>query len=75
VNAYILIEANLGKSREIVKQVQKLEGVKSASAVTGPYDVILYVEVPDSTVLGDLIFSKIQKIDGVAGTLTNVVVD
>ncbi len=75
ISAYIWIEASPGKSREIAKKVEKIEGVKTAHSVTGPYDVVVYAEVADSRVLGDLVLTKIQKIDGVVGTLTNVVVD
>ncbi len=55
--------------------MQKIDGVKSVSVVTGPHDVIAYVETTDPKALGDLLISKVQKIDGIAGTLTDVVID
>lgn len=75
ISAYILIEASPGRSREIAKKVEKIEGVKTAHSVTGPYDVVAYAEVADSKTLGDLVLTKIQKVEGVVGTMTNVVVD
>lgn len=75
VKAYVLIEADPGASREIAAKAGKIEGVKSVSVVTGPHDVIAYVEAADAKVLGDLLISKIQKIDGIASTMTDVVID
>jgi DNA-binding Lrp family transcriptional regulator len=49
--------------------------VKTAHTVTGPYDVITYVEAESIRVLGDFIVSKIQATAGVLRTLTNVVID
>ncbi len=45
-----------------------------AHAVTGPFDVIAFVEVPDLTTLSDLILAKIQNIEGVQKTQTAIVV-
>ena len=75
IRAYILIETSPGKTRGITKTVEKIKGVKMAHSVTGPFDIVVCVEVADPKVLGDLVFEKIQKIDGVISTLTNVVVD
>jgi len=75
VKAYILIEADPGTSRDVAAKVQKIEGVKFVSVVTGPHDVIAVVETNDARALGDLLITKLQKIDGIAGTITDVVLD
>jgi DNA-binding Lrp family transcriptional regulator len=75
IKAYVLIEAVPGASRDVAAIVQKLDGVKSASVVTGPHDVIAVVETADAKTLGDLLITKLQKVEGVAGTITDVVVD
>ncbi len=75
VKAYILIEADPGTSRDVAAIAQKIEGVKSVSVVTGPHDVIAVVETTDTKVLGDILVNKLQKIDGIAGTITDVVID
>lgn len=49
--------------------------VKTAHSVTGPYDVITYVQADSINVLGDFIVTKIQALPGVLRTLTNVVID
>ena len=45
-----------------------------AHAVTGPFDVIAFVEVPDLDVLSDLVLSRIHRVKGVEKTQTAVVV-
>jgi DNA-binding Lrp family transcriptional regulator len=56
-------------------KAQKIDGVKSVSLVTGPRDVIVMAETPDASALGELLISKLQKIEGVAGTMTDVAID
>jgi len=73
--AYIFIETTQGKAKTIAREIGQIPGVKTAHTVTGPYDVITYVEAESIRVLGDFIVSKIQATAGVLRTLTNVVID
>ena len=73
VIAYVLIESLPGKAREVARKITALDGVESAYSVTGPYDVIVSVKVPDLRTLGELVSEKIQIVDGVATTFTCVV--
>ena len=40
ITAYVLIQAQVGRSAEVGAGVARIEGVISADVVTGPYDVI-----------------------------------
>ena len=75
IAAYIFIETTQGRARSISREIAQIPGVKTAHSVTGPYDVITYVEADSINVLGDFIVTKIQSISGVLRTLTNVVID
>ena len=75
IAAYIFIETTQGKAKMIAREIPKIPGVKTAHMVTGPYDVITYVQAESIKVLGDFIVSKIQATAGVLRTLTNVVID
>jgi DNA-binding Lrp family transcriptional regulator len=75
IAAYIFIETTQGKARAIAQEIARIPGVKTAHTVTGPYDVVTYVETDSISVLGDFIVTKIQAIPGVLRTLTNVVID
>lgn len=73
--AYVLTNTSPGRAGEARKKMDDIPGVKSAHAVTGAYDIIAYVEGGDISELGDTVVSKIQSIDGVAQTMTCVVVE
>ena len=74
VSAFIFLECAAGRAKDVAKQVSKISGVKLSHAVTGPHDVITFVEVGDIIALGSTIVSKIQGVSGVLRTTTNVVV-
>ena len=73
VKAYVLIEVDVGKASEVVEAVQKLEGVKSADSVTGPYDVVAAIDVADVESMGS-VMKQIHSVTGVCKTTTLVVV-
>jgi DNA-binding Lrp family transcriptional regulator len=73
-SAYILIESLPGKAMELVNVIKSLKGVKTVHLVTGPYDVITFVEASDLKSLGDIIVKKIQATGFVARTLTCITV-
>jgi DNA-binding Lrp family transcriptional regulator len=73
--AYILVESLPGKAIELVNVVKVIKGVKTVHLVTGPYDVIAFVEAPDLKSLGELIVKKIQSTGFVARTLTCITVE
>jgi DNA-binding Lrp family transcriptional regulator len=73
--AYILIEAVPGKSIDLVNLAKALPGVKQIHLVTGPYDVIAFVEAADLKSLGDIIVKKIQSSGFVSRTLTCITVE
>lgn len=73
--AYILIEALPGKAIELTNIIRGLSGVKTVHLVTGPYDVIAFVEAPDLKSLGEIIVKKIQATGCVARTLTCITVE
>ncbi|MDQ1502366.1 MAG: hypothetical protein QOD57_93, partial [Actinomycetota bacterium] len=39
VQAYVLIQTEVGKAAQVASEVRKIDGVKCADDVTGPYDV------------------------------------
>jgi DNA-binding Lrp family transcriptional regulator len=74
VNAYILIQTEVGKAAQVAKEVAAIKGVSSAEDVTGPYDVIVRAEARNVDELGKLVVAKIQAVDGITRTLTCPVV-
>jgi DNA-binding Lrp family transcriptional regulator len=74
VQAYILIQTEVGKARDVAATVSDLPGVVQVDAVTGPYDVIVLTEAKTVDELGSLVVSKVQGVSGITRTLTCSVV-
>lgn len=74
VQAYILIQTEVGRSRGVSDAVAALEGVVHADEVTGPYDLIVRLEADSVEALGKLVIAKIQDVPGITRTLTCTVV-
>jgi DNA-binding Lrp family transcriptional regulator len=68
--AFVLIETAVGRNKEVVSLLGKLEGVKSVDTVTGPYDIIAVVEGESLNEIGDLITGKIHPVPGINRTVT-----
>ncbi|MGH3797245.1 MAG: Lrp/AsnC ligand binding domain-containing protein [Pseudonocardiaceae bacterium] len=74
VQAYILIQTEVGKAAAVATAVAALPGVTSAEDVTGPYDVIVRAEAADVHQLGQLVVARVQNVAGITRTLTCPVV-
>ena len=74
VQAYILIQTEVGKAAAVAAEISSVKGVVAAEDVTGPYDVIVRAEAESVDELGQLVVAKIQGIIGITRTLTCPVV-
>ena len=70
VQAYILIQTEVGKAAQVAQEVHDITGVTAADDVTGPYDVIVKAEARTVDDLGKLVVAKIQAVEGITRTLT-----
>lgn len=70
VQAYILIQTEVGKAAQVAQEVRGITGVTEADDVTGPYDVIVKAEARTVDDLGKLVVAKIQAVEGITRTLT-----
>ena len=75
VRAYVLIETRVGKTREVVEAIRRLEGVASVDAVTGPYDVIATIEEETLNEIGELVTAKVHPISGISRTVTCLAIE
>jgi DNA-binding Lrp family transcriptional regulator len=75
VEAYVLIQTEVGKAAVVAEEVREIQGVVSADDVTGPYDVIVKASAEDVDSLGKLVVARIQAVDGITRTLTCPVVN
>ena len=70
VQAYILIQTEVGKASTVADTISKIPGVLQAEDVTGPYDVIVRAQADTVDELGRIVVAKVQQVDGITRTLT-----
>ncbi|GAB3624854.1 Lrp/AsnC ligand binding domain-containing protein [Mariniluteicoccus endophyticus] len=75
VQAYILVQTNVGKAAEVAEEIRNLPGVALAEDVTGPYDVIVRAEADNVDELGQLVVARVQNVAGITRTVTCPVVN
>ncbi|MFJ3928406.1 Lrp/AsnC ligand binding domain-containing protein [Streptomyces sp. NPDC090022] len=74
VQAYILIQTEVGKASVVAEAIGKIQGVIQAEDVTGPYDVIVRAQADTVDELGRMVVAKVQQVEGITRTLTCPVV-
>ena len=74
VQAYILIQTEVGKAASVAREISDMKGVTLAEDVTGPYDVIVRAEARNIDEMGRMVVAQVQGVDGITRTLTCPVV-
>lgn len=72
MQAYVFLNTEPGALWKVAEAALKIEGVKTAQAVTGQFDVIIFAEFMKTDMLGKLI-EKIHALKGVLRTQTAIV--
>ncbi len=75
MRAYVLVNAEMGKVREVARQIASLSGVKMANACWGVPDIFVVVEIANADELNKLVIDKIQSVEGVERTETHIAID
>ncbi|WP_405488435.1 Lrp/AsnC family transcriptional regulator [Streptomyces sp. NBC_00096] len=74
VQAYILIQTEVGKASSVAESIGQIPGVIQAEDVTGPYDVIVRAQADTVDELGRMVVANVQQVEGITRTLTCPVV-
>jgi DNA-binding Lrp family transcriptional regulator len=70
VEAFMLIQTEVGRAEVVAKQLTSLPGVLSSEYVTGPYDVVVRVGAATLDELQDDVVTHVQQVTGITRTLT-----
>jgi DNA-binding Lrp family transcriptional regulator len=73
--AYVKINVAAGKERDVRDRLRKRTEVVSADLTSGDQDIIALVQAESFDELLDLTLNQLRTIEGVTGTVTNLVVD
>ena len=72
--AWVLINTEMGKTREALDELRKVHGVKEAHLVTGDYDILVLVEIESMEELKNIISWNIRKLEQVRNSITMIVI-
>jgi len=72
--AYVLINTEPFIEKDILKEIQKIEGVSKAHMIYGPFDIIARIEADNLDKVNEIVTEYIRKKDNVRSTSTMTVV-
>ncbi|MBY0286397.1 MAG: Lrp/AsnC ligand binding domain-containing protein [Mycobacteriaceae bacterium] len=75
VEAFMLIQTEVGRAEVVAKQLSALPGVVSAEYVTGPYDVVVRIGAQSHDELQAGVVPSVQQVPGITRTLTCPIAD
>ncbi|MFQ5797657.1 MAG: Lrp/AsnC ligand binding domain-containing protein [Bacteroidota bacterium] len=75
MKTYIPINVRAGRTKNVMKKVSTIEGIKTAYTCWGRPDIFAYAEVKDDKALANVVLTQIHAVDGVQETDTHIVVE
>jgi len=71
--AFVLVNADVGKENDVLKELKNVPSVKEAYFVYGVYDIVAKIETNDVRELKEVVLTKIRRLHYVRSTLTMIV--
>lgn len=68
--AYILVSCNVGAEQEVLSELKKIDGIRTAMVTYGEYDIVAKAETESEDLMGKLISSKIRQLQKIRSTVT-----
>lgn len=72
VTAVVLVTTESERVSEAAQAMLKIEGVTEVYSVTGPYDLVVMVRIPEFERMAQIVPEKLAQVPGVARTETMV---
>lgn len=70
MEAFVLINTELGREASVLESLKGVKGIKSVHALYGIYDIIVEVEADTMEQVKDIVFSSIRGLQDVRSTIT-----
>ena len=71
--AFVLVNTNIGSELNVLRELNKIEGIEEVFALYGTYDIIARVESESMERLKRTITWDIRKLDNIRTTITLIV--
>lgn len=75
VQAYVFINIQAGKARDVVGKLRRKKFIKKVHLVTGLHDAIAFIEGKNIKALANNITEGIHKVTGITKTVTCIIVN
>ena len=72
VTAVVLVRTEGERVQDAAQRMLEVEGVTEVYSVTGPYDLVVMVRIPDFERLAEIVPEKLAQVPGVGRTETMV---
>ena len=72
VTAVVLVRTEGERVQDAAQRMLEVEGVTEVYSVTGPYDLVVMVRIPDFERLAEIVPEKLAQVSGVSRTETMV---
>jgi DNA-binding Lrp family transcriptional regulator len=72
IKAYVLIVTDPGKTRHVLAEMQKVDGIEELHEVMGPYDIVAEIRAGNLQDIPPILGDRIRPIDGVQSTTSLV---
>ena len=73
--AYILMNTEVGSEKEVLEKLKEIPEIVEAYIVFGIYDIVAKIRVDRQESLGEVVTSKLRRIEKVRYTLTVLAVE
>ncbi|MCI4460684.1 MAG: Lrp/AsnC ligand binding domain-containing protein [Thaumarchaeota archaeon] len=73
--AYVLINTEMGKEEDVLKELKQLPYVTEAYMIYGVYDIIAKVEADSLERVKETISSRVRRLEHVRSTLSIIVIE
>ena len=70
LRAFVLVQTLPGRVRAIVEEIERIKSVRQVDTVTGPYDIVVRLEVDDLQQINPVVAGAIGGLKGVTRTTT-----
>lgn len=68
--AFVLVNAEVGKIRDILGELRKIGGVAEVYSVAGPYDIVAKLQAEKFEKVAEGVTQRLHKIGGIKNTVT-----
>ena len=72
IKAYVLIVTDPGNTKNVLEEIQGMQGVDAVHEVMGPYDIVVEISADNLQEIPRILGDRIRPIEGVQSTTSLV---